>query len=123
MTAPHILAQRHDAAVQRIEARAKSIGGKNPEAAKAIEAVRDVRGPDEEHIRVFRLEAIADLQEVMEGKGGGLESVEGIGPELAHELRQSGYETPDDLRAADDEDLLEVEGIGKAKLKAVRSQI
>ncbi len=63
MTAPHILATRHDDAVDRIEAHAKSLGDEHPDIVDAAERVREARGPDEEHSRVFRLEAIADLME------------------------------------------------------------
>lgn len=49
--------------MDRMESHAQSVAGENPEIAEAIERVRTVRGPNEEHTRVFRLEAIADLWE------------------------------------------------------------
>jgi hypothetical protein len=66
MTAPHILAQRQDEAVRRIEAHCNSIGGDAPEIAEAAERVQNVSGPDEVHERVFRLEAVADLLEAVD---------------------------------------------------------
>ncbi len=52
-----------------------------------------------------------------------LRDLDVIGPELDAKLSEAGYATPDDLRAASDEDLLAVEGIGKAKLKSIRAQL
>ena len=71
MTAPHILANRHDEAVEKIQAHSKSIGGEEPEIVEAVERVRTASGPDEEHTRVFRLEAIADLLEAIDEKTPG----------------------------------------------------
>lgn len=65
------LAQRHDAAIDRIEAHAKSIGGEHPEIVEAAEAVRTAGRRDEVHTRLFRLEAIADLLEVIDEKTAG----------------------------------------------------
>lgn len=50
-------------------------------------------------------------------------SVEGIGEETAADLRRRGIETKDDLRDASDEDLLEVPGIGKGRLKEIRASL
>jgi hypothetical protein len=66
MVARTILTQRQDAAMDRIEAHAKSISKEHPDVAEAAERVRDVRGPDEAHTRVFRIEAIADLLETID---------------------------------------------------------
>ena len=66
MVARTHLTKRQDAAVNRIEAHANSIAGENPEIAEAAERIKTVRGPDENHERVFRLEAIADLMELVD---------------------------------------------------------
>lgn len=66
MVARHLLFSRQDEAVERIAAHAESIGGDNQEVVDAVERVRDVRGPDEQHVRVFRTEAVADLMELLD---------------------------------------------------------
>lgn len=66
MVARHILFQRQDEAVERIAAHAQSIGGDNAEVVEAVERVRAVRGMDEQHIRVFRTEAVADLMKLLD---------------------------------------------------------
>lgn len=53
-------------------------------------------------------------------EGGALESVEGIGPELAEKLRAGGVGSIEQLKATSDEDLLKVDGIGPATLKEIR---
>lgn len=52
-----------------------------------------------------------------------LEEIDGIGPDLARELRAVGIESVEDLRGANDNDLLALDGIGKAKLKKIREQV
>ncbi len=74
MTAIDILHQWTEDAIARIEASAESLGGDNPEVVEAIEDVRDpkgpdgVRAPDALHAQVFRLQALADLLEVVNEK-------------------------------------------------------
>lgn len=51
------------------------------------------------------------------------ESVDGIGPETAAQLRASGFVTRTDVRSADDEDLLAVPGIGPANVEAIRDAV
>lgn len=64
MVARTVLTKRQDAAIERIRAHARSVAGENPEIAEAAERVKNVPNrPDENHARVFRLEAIADLLE------------------------------------------------------------
>lgn len=52
-----------------------------------------------------------------------LEDVDGVGPELAENLKEAGYQTPEDLKTASDEDLLDVDGLGQAKLKQIRADL
>jgi hypothetical protein len=71
LVARHIRFKRHDEAVERIEAHARSISNNHEDVVEAVECVRDARGPDEEHTRLFRLEAIADLLEKIDELKGG----------------------------------------------------
>ena len=48
------------------------------------------------------------------------EEVEGIGPSTAAKLRSHGYVTEADVRAADDDALRSVAGVGPANLTAIR---
>lgn len=43
-----------------------------------------------------------------------LESISGVGEETAEALREAGYETRDELAAADEDELAEIEGVGSA---------
>lgn len=52
-----------------------------------------------------------------------LEDVDGIGDELAENLRDAGFNTPDDLREATDDELIAIDGIGQAKLKRIRDDL
>lgn len=52
-----------------------------------------------------------------------VEDVSGVGPELAENLKEAGYETSEDLKAASDEQLLAVDGLGNAKLKQIRADL
>lgn len=51
---------------------------------------------------------------------GGLESVDGIGPELAEKLKTGGIGFVEQLNATSDADLLKIDGIGAATLKEIR---
>jgi predicted flap endonuclease-1-like 5' DNA nuclease len=44
-----------------------------------------------------------------------LESVDGVGEELAEKLKEAGFHTVDDLKNAREEDLIAVDGVGKSK--------
>lgn len=52
-----------------------------------------------------------------------LEDVDGVGEGLANDLRQAGFDSPQDLSNASDEELLAIDGIGPAKLKAIRGNV
>lgn len=52
-----------------------------------------------------------------------LEDIDGIGPDLAQKLWEAGYDSPDDLRSASDEELLAIDGLGNAKLKQIREDL
>lgn len=51
------------------------------------------------------------------------EAVDGIGPETAAALRESGFVTRSDVRTAADDDLLAVSGVGPAGLAAIREHL
>lgn len=52
-----------------------------------------------------------------------LKEVDGIGPDLAEKLEEAGYQTPEDLKSASDEELLAVDGLGQAKLRQIRADL
>lgn len=52
-----------------------------------------------------------------------LEDISGIGPAKADALRESGFETIDDLRSADDDDLATVHGISTALAARIKADI
>ena len=104
MVARTILTKRQDAAMERIEAHANSIADNHEDITEAAERVRDARGPDESHTRVFRLEAIADLLEkIDELKGGSVADpleVKKV-PELRQIAREKDIEGAADLNKAE----------------------
>lgn len=89
----------------------------------------NVSHPDPSMAAMYRAEAMRDfLKELDAALGGGpavtdLEYIDGIGPEVAQRLREADITTLDELREADDDTLLAVDGIGKASLKKIRSQL
>lgn len=80
-----------DAAIDRIEAYAQRKGGENPEVRDAVERVRNARGQDELHVRLFRTEALADLLDAVE-EAEGREPVEPLEVKKVPELRQIANE-------------------------------
>lgn len=52
-----------------------------------------------------------------------LEDISGVGAAKAEALRAAGYETVDDVRAADRDELAEVEGIGNALAARVKADV
>lgn len=51
------------------------------------------------------------------------ESVDGIGAGTASNLRSAGYTVKGDIRSADDDELLEIGGVGEGNLSNLREQI
>lgn len=108
---------------------ASSIGEKLG-IADAEEKVEGQYHRDPQLKQLYQDEALRELLRgieaalnVQEGEPAGLEGVEGIGDDLAESLKEAGLYTVDDLKEAGDETLLAVDGIGKAKLKAIRQQL
>lgn len=52
-----------------------------------------------------------------------IESIDGVGPKTAEDLREAGIETVGDLRAADRSDLYEIDGIGAATASRLLSVV
>lgn len=134
MAAPSALRQRKRADLDRAEAAANAIAGENEEVAEKAHALKDVSGRDSMHEETNRITALADLLEAIAvavgvtmpedpSDGTELEDVDGVNAELAGELRAAGYETPEDLGDASDEELLRIDGIGPATLKKIRADL
>ena len=49
----------------------------------------------------------------------GLRSIAGVGPKTAQALAEAGYKTTADLKAASEEELLAVKGIGKKTVEKI----
>jgi large subunit ribosomal protein L32e len=52
-----------------------------------------------------------------------IEDISGVGESKAEGLRAAGYETVEDVQAADQDDLAEVEGIGKALAARIKADV
>lgn len=129
MTAKAILRQQNAENLERAKNAARALAENYPELNGHAEALTNARGRDHMHLEAVRIAALADLMEaIVEAVGareepGNLESLDEIGPELAERLGAEGFETLADLAEASDEDLLKVEGLGKAKLGKIRKQL
>lgn len=76
---------------------------------------------------LFKLQARNDLVEealtklesgevdTSESEATSLRELEGVGPELAEKLEGIGIQTPEELANADEDELTQIEGVGKAK--------
>lgn len=122
---PRAMRQKHRDAAAEGAALAQSIADKTGVDATVLE----VSHPEPAMKAMLQAESMRDfLKELDAALGGGpaatdLESIDGIGAEVAHELRQSGFDTLEGLKDASDEALLMIDGIGKAALKKIRSQL
>lgn len=58
-----------------------------------------------------------------DGDGRDLTDVDGIGPSTAESLRETGFESVDDLRDASRDDLVAVDGIGPAKADQIKRDV
>lgn len=84
--------------------------------------------PERETIAVTTLQQqIADLQaqlaqlQLSQAPQGAPPTAE-LAPELVERLAVAGYDTPEAIAAASDEELLAIEGIGPATLKRIRGK-
>lgn len=134
MTAPVVLRQWKSDALDSISADADAIAEVHPEIADKADALKNASGRDPLHTETYRLCALADLMKaVAEAIGASrqdvsedertLEDIDGIGPELADNLREVGLQSPGDLRQASDGELLAVDGVGEGKLKKIRANL
>lgn len=109
-------------------------GVADPEERVTPDMPATIRYGDPNLAALFEKEARVDLVEealtkleAYELKGDApttsLRDIDGIGPDIEAELNQAGIYTPEDLNGANDADLLQIDGIGKASLKKIRSQL
>jgi large subunit ribosomal protein L32e len=54
---------------------------------------------------------------------GGLEDVSGVGPSKAEALREAGYETVEDVRAASQSELADIDGVGNALAARIKADV
>jgi len=76
--------------------------------------------------RCLQLEAVARLYEASASASVSAESASYdfsavVGKESDEALHEAGYDTPEDVQAASDEELLEVKGIGQKKVSSLRA--
>lgn len=74
--------------------------------------LEEIAGVLERQVQSIRASAETDLNRL-----------DGVGDDLAGNLRAAGFPTVSDLDAASDADLLAVDGIGARKLKALRQEL
>lgn len=119
-----VRAIRQENAQNRCLAALKELAGEDEEKVVELENLKNVRLSDPDRA-MMELEIMADILEDLSGttQEDELLSVDGIGEETAADLRRRGIETKDDLRAASDEDLLDVPSIGPGRLKKIRASL
>ena len=137
MPSIQVIRQREQDVQERLQAAMKRAGeilGVNDIQSK-VEPDHPARiRRDPVMLNLFNREALADaFEEIVEKlenyeiKGEApitsLEEVDGIGPDLVQSLNEGGIYSLEDLRGANDNDLLKIDGIGKSKLKKLREQI
>ena len=59
----------------------------------------------------------------VEGPPTTLEEVDGVGPDLAEKLAHAGIYTVEDLRGAEEADLVAIDGIGRTTAKRLKEQV
>lgn len=132
---PDIRAQRFDDARKRLQVVAEKLADATGDSSiqeKALAIENPISGVVEPQTRdLLQLEATVEcLEAAVDKKVGGsqhdeksLDDVDGIGPDLAKDLHEKGYKSPEDLQKASDEELLAVDGIGKSKLERIRKDL
>lgn len=68
-------------------------------------------------------ESEGDEDDEDDGDGRALVDVDGVGPATAESLREAGYETVTDLRAATRDELTDVDGIGPARADQLKRDV
>lgn len=115
-------AQSHDRLMSAMEQLAEKYDARNE--YEQVQAASSAPARDPEVKNLLEAEAMADLLESIAadtGAGGGIEDLDGIGPDITEDLAASGVNTREDLEEASDETLLAVPGIGPARLKKIRA--
>lgn len=119
---PQAMRQKHREAAAEAAELAASIAEKTGVDASILNASH----PEPAMKAMLQAEAMRDFLKDLDATLGtgpaatDLESIDGIGAALAHELGQSGYQTLEELNAAKDADLLKIDGMGKSKLSKIR---
>jgi large subunit ribosomal protein L32e len=76
--------------------------------------------------RVSGVDEVADEDEeivVDDDEPGDLEDISGVGPSKADALREAGYESVEDVKAASQSELADVEGIGNALAARIKADV
>lgn len=122
---PQAMRQKHREAAAEASELAASIAEKTGVDASVL----NVSHNEPAMKAMLQAEAMRDfLKDLDAALGSGpaatdFESVDGIGPDVAYELRAAGIATLEQLRAASREDLLAIDGIGPAMLKKIEKQL
>lgn len=121
------LNQKRIDAQKEMAALASSIGEKL-DIKDAEEKVKGEYHRDPQVRQLYQDEALVellrDIDGALSGQQGepeGLEAIEGIGEDLAEKLREAGIYTVEDLAAANESDLVKIEGIGKGTARKLLS--
>lgn len=130
MTAPAILRQWNEDALNRAQAAAEALAESYPELSDRAQALKDAetaRTRDYLHTETARLVALADLVEAIAEQLGAKEPDRDFSPAVGEDgdaaLHEAGYDTKEDVRNASDEELLAVDGIGPKKLSQLRASV
>lgn len=132
MAHPRVLRQRNAENLERAAASAQAIAEKYPGVEGKAERLQSASGRDQVHEESARLEALADLLEAVEAETVGeerlsqprkVEDIEGVGPDLAANLRAKGISSVENVRKTPDDQLLSIQGIGPKKLEEIREQV
>lgn len=135
MHTQQLIRRQHEAASREKEQAirlAKVAGVANPKERVEPELTATVRYGDPNLAALFEKEARIELVEealtkleagdvdTSDAPVTSLEELEGVGPEMAEKLETIGIHTVEDLRDADEEVLMGLEGVGKAKAKKLK---
>ncbi|PSP80195.1 50S ribosomal protein L32e [Halobacteriales archaeon QS_1_68_20] len=95
----------------------------NALAARIKADVDDVEVDEDAEAEVEEADDEADEAEEEAEDDRDLEDISGVGASKADALRDAGYRSVEDLRAADQEELAEVEGVGNALAARIKADV